>query len=67
MGFTPIEALKAATSDAAEAFRLSDRGRVAVGLQADLLLVKGAPDMNIKDTRNIVAVIKGGKVHMKGE
>lgn len=67
IGFTPIEALKAATSDAAEAFRLSDRGRVAVGLQADLLLVKGAPDMNIKDTRNIVAVIKGGKVHMKGE
>jgi imidazolonepropionase-like amidohydrolase len=67
IGFTPIEALKAATSDAAEAFKLSDRGRIAVGLQADLLLVEGAPDMNIKDTRNIVAVIKSGKVHMKGE
>lgn len=67
IGFTPIEALKAATSDAAEAFKLSDRGRIAVGLQADLILVEGAPDKNIKDTRNIVAVIKGGKVHMKGK
>lgn len=67
IGFTPIEALKAATSDAAEAFELSDRGRIAVGLQADLILVEGAPDKNIKDTRNIVAVIKGGKVHMKGK
>jgi imidazolonepropionase-like amidohydrolase len=66
IGFTPVEALKAATAGAAEAFKLSDRGRIAVGLQADLLLVEGVPDMNIKDTRNIVAVIKGGKVHMKG-
>ena len=65
IGFTPLEALKAATAEAAAAFKLSDRGRIAEGLQADLLLVEGAPDKNIKDTRNIVAVIKGGKVHMK--
>lgn len=65
IGFTPVEALKAATSDAAAAFELSDRGRIAEGLQADLLLVEGAPDKNIKDTRNIIAVIKAGKVHMK--
>ena len=62
-GFTPEEALKAATLDAATAFRLLDRGRISEGLQADLLLVEGAPDQNIKDTRNIVAVIKAGKVH----
>ena len=62
-GFTAEEALQAATLDAATAFRLYDRGRISEGFQADLLLVEGAPDQNIKDTRNIVAVIKAGKVH----
>lgn len=66
IGFTPVEALRAATADAAAAFSLADRGRIAEGLQADLFLVDGRPDKNIKDTRNIVAVIKAGKVHMKG-
>jgi imidazolonepropionase-like amidohydrolase len=64
-GFTPVEALRSATADAAAAFDLRDRGRIAAGLQADLLLVQGQPDRNIKDTRNIVAVIKAGKVHVK--
>ena len=62
-GFTPAEALQAATADAAAAFKLADRGRIAEGLQADLLLVEGAPDRNIRDTRNIVAVIKAGELH----
>jgi len=62
-GFTPAEALQAATADAAAAFKLADRGRIAEGLQADLLLVEGAPDRNIRDTRNIVAVIKTGELH----
>ena len=62
-GFSPVEALRSATADAAEAFGLEDRGRIAAGLQADLLLVEGQPDRNIEDTRNIVAVIKAGKVH----
>ena len=63
IGFTPGEALKSATADSAAAFKLFDRGRIAEGLQADLLLVEGAPDQNIKDTRNIVIVIKAGTVH----
>jgi imidazolonepropionase-like amidohydrolase len=62
-GFTPLEALRSATADAAAAFGLMDRGRIAEGLQADLLLVEGQPDRNIEDTRNIVAVVKAGKVH----
>jgi imidazolonepropionase-like amidohydrolase len=62
-GFTPVEALRSATADAAAAFGLEDRGRIREGLQADLLLVEGRPDRNIKDTRNIVAVFKAGKVH----
>jgi imidazolonepropionase-like amidohydrolase len=38
-GFTPAEALKAATSLPARKFGLHDRGRVEVGKRADLVLV----------------------------
>ncbi len=40
---------------------LSDRGRIAPGLRADLLLVQGDPTANIRATRDIVAVWKRGK------
>jgi imidazolonepropionase-like amidohydrolase len=59
-GMTPLEALAAATSVPARQFRLKDRGRIAPGLRADLLLVKGDPTQNIRDTRRIVAVWKRG-------
>jgi imidazolonepropionase-like amidohydrolase len=59
-GLTPTQALIAATSAPAAAFHIPDRGRIAPGLRADLLLVNGHPDENIKATRNIVAVYKGG-------
>jgi len=41
-------------------FRLSDRGRVAEGLRADLLLVDGDPSHNISDTLNTRAVWRRG-------
>jgi imidazolonepropionase-like amidohydrolase len=59
-GLSPVEALAAATSVPAKAFHLDDRGEIAVGKRADLLLVKGDPTANIKDTRNIVSVWKVG-------
>lgn len=59
-GLTPQQALAAATSVPATAFHLSDRGRIASGLRADLLLVKGDPTVNIKASRNIIAVWKAG-------
>jgi imidazolonepropionase-like amidohydrolase len=59
-GLTPMQALVAATSAPATAFRLSDRGRILPGKRADLLLVQGDPTKNILDTRNIVAVWKRG-------
>ncbi|MGO9094952.1 MAG: CIA30 family protein [Bryobacteraceae bacterium] len=59
-GLTPLEALKAATSAPATAFRLSDRGVIAVGARADLLLVDGDPTTRIDATRSIVAVWKAG-------
>lgn len=59
-GLSPSAALAAATSAVAGAFRLGDRGRIAPGQLADLLLVDGNPTADIKATRNIVAVWKAG-------
>jgi imidazolonepropionase-like amidohydrolase len=59
-GLSPTQALIAATSAPAEAFRLPDRGHIRRGMRADLLLVDGDPTSNIQDTRNITAVWKRG-------
>lgn len=59
-GLSPKEALAAATSVPAEAFGLSDRGRIAPGLRADLVLVQGDPTVDITATRAIVGVWKQG-------
>ncbi|MDL9937212.1 amidohydrolase family protein [Gordonia sp. ABSL1-1] len=59
-GFTPSEALTAATATTARRFGLDDRGRVAVGLRADLLLVDGDPTTDIDDTLNTLAVWRNG-------
>jgi len=59
-GLTPLEALRAATSVPAKAFHLADRGAIATGAKADLVLVEGDPSQDIKATRNIVEVWKDG-------
>jgi imidazolonepropionase-like amidohydrolase len=59
-GLTPIDALKSATSVIARRFSLTDRGRIAEGLRADLVLVKGNPTENISDTLSIVGIWKEG-------
>ena len=60
-GLPPVEALRAATSTPARVFHLADRGRIAPGLRADLLLVEGDPTRDITATRAIVGVWKGGE------
>ena len=59
-GMTPIEALASATAVPAATFHLDDRGQIAAGKRADLVLVKGDPTQDIKSTREIVAVWKAG-------
>ena len=49
-------ALRAATSAPASAFHLGDRGVIAVGARADLLLVDGDPTAHIAAPREIEAV-----------
>jgi imidazolonepropionase-like amidohydrolase len=59
-GFSPAEALNAATALPAKVFGLADRGRIAKGLRADLLLVEGNPLADIKNTRRIAGIWKEG-------
>ena len=59
-GLTPTEALIAATSAGADAFRQPDRGRIGQGKRADLLLVDGDPTRDITATRAVVGVWKSG-------
>ena len=59
-GLSPIRALAAATSLPARLFGLSDRGLVAAGRRADLLLVRGDPTRNIAATLDIDRVWKNG-------
>lgn len=59
-GLSPTEALAGATSIPARLFSLGDRGRIAVGKRADLLLVDGDPTSDITATRSIDGVWKGG-------
>ncbi|MCJ1251600.1 hypothetical protein MMC30_008835 [Trapelia coarctata] len=53
-GLTPIEALRAATVLPAQKFQcISDRGVIAPGKRADLVLVDGDPTKDISKTREI--------------
>ena len=60
-GLEPAVALAAATSAPARVFGLDDRGRIAPGLRADLLLVEGEPATDVTLTRAIVGVWKAGQ------
>jgi imidazolonepropionase-like amidohydrolase len=63
-GLSPYAALRAATASPARALGEESRlGRVAPGLEADLLVVRGNPLEDITRTREIVAVISRGRYH----
>lgn len=60
-GLSPLEALHDATRNAALLLGLDDRGLIAPGKRADLLVVDGNPATHIEDVDRIVAVWHGGK------
>lgn len=60
-GLTPVEAIKAATSVSARALRVADRGSIAVGQAADLVLVRGDTAARIGDMANVARVWVAGR------
>ncbi|MDL5159533.1 amidohydrolase family protein [Actinomycetospora termitidis] len=66
-GMTPADALAAATSRAADVFSLHDRGRIAPGLRADLLLVDGDPLADVTATRDLRTVWRRGVAHEESD
>jgi imidazolonepropionase-like amidohydrolase len=60
-GFTPVEAIKIASFNGARFLGEDARiGSIAVGKQADLMIVKGNPATKIGDIENVEIVFKDG-------
>jgi imidazolonepropionase-like amidohydrolase len=62
-GMTPVQAIRAATTVAAELIDKDDRGRLAAGLYADVIGVPGDPTVDIGVTEQVRFVMKGGQVY----
>lgn len=61
-GFTPIEAISAATGTGARALGIDGEvGTIAKGKFADIISVRGRPDQNIRDLAKINLVMVGGR------
>ena len=62
-GMTPIQAIRAATTSAAEALnRTSDVGSIAPGHYGDIIAVVGDPTSDVTLLEHVDAVIKGGRL-----
>jgi len=61
-GMTPLGAIRAGTTVAAELVDVTDRGRLAPGLLADIIGVSGDPLADIGATEQVRFVMKGGRV-----
>jgi imidazolonepropionase-like amidohydrolase len=63
LGYTPMEAIAAATKISAEVCRAADKlGTIEEGKIADLLVIEGDPLKNIECLRNTSIIIQEGKV-----
>jgi imidazolonepropionase-like amidohydrolase len=65
LGFTPLEALQSATTVAAELLGVSSRtGRLAPGMEADLIVVEGNPLDDPRALQDALVVVSNGMVGM---
>ncbi|MDI3315725.1 MAG: amidohydrolase family protein [Mycobacterium sp.] len=64
-GITPLRALQAATSTAADLLGLDDRGVVAEGKIADLIAMPGDPFTDIEATGRVDFVMKEGVIYRR--
>jgi hypothetical protein len=62
-GIPPVEVLRIATHNAARAMKLdADRGSLAPGHVADLILVDGDPSRIVSDLRRVHTIIRGDRM-----
>jgi imidazolonepropionase-like amidohydrolase len=60
-GFTPVEAIRMATFNGATFLGRQDHiGSIAVGKQAELVLIKGDPSKKVDDIESVETVFKNG-------
>lgn len=60
-GLSPMDAIQAATINAAEALNKKDEfGSIEIGKKANFVVVQGDPSQNISDISNTIMVIKDG-------
>jgi imidazolonepropionase-like amidohydrolase len=65
-GFTPVEAIRAATQVGAMALGQSaQRGTVTPGKLADLVVLDADPSRDIRNTTKIEFVVKNGRVYSR--
>lgn len=60
-GLTPLQAVTAATGQAAALMGLTDRGEIAAGKRADFIVVEGDPSSDILALRSISSVWREGR------
>jgi len=63
LGQSTADAIRSATINNAELFDLNDRGRIAVGLLADIIAVKGDPLKDISALETVDFVMKHGVIY----
>jgi imidazolonepropionase-like amidohydrolase len=67
-GFTPVEAIRAATEVSAMAIgQLAQRGTIQAGKRADLVVLSADPTADIGNVRNVVEVYKNGRLYRSGK
>lgn len=65
-GLSPLEAIRAATANAARALGIADStGTVAVGKWADLVVLRADPARDVRNTQTVRYVLRRGHVHAR--
>ena len=63
-GFTPMEAIQAATIVPARVMKMDKEvGTIEAGKRADLILLDGNPLESISNIRNVRQVVTGGRIY----
>ncbi len=63
-GIPERDAIRIATINGAKALKIDDdHGSITIGKVADCVIVRGNPLVNIRNTRNVLKVIRAGTVH----